>query len=231
MNDLYRPELDVENMPEGIQALPVDRGYPIPWFVDWLDGKPEFRSMDQKKWVRAWRERLCWVCGGKMGRYFSFVLGPMCGVTKTTSEPPCHKACAEWSAKNCPFLARPHMERREGDEVAEMLKGNVAGFAIRRNPGVALVWTTTSYDVFDDGNGRPLIQVGEPISLSWYAEGRDATREEVEKSVKSGLPILEQASALDTKHGAAEYLAKELARLETWYPVPDEASKRPAGSA
>jgi hypothetical protein len=48
--------------------LPVDeRGFPVPWFVAWFDGKPEFRAMDGLKWIRAVREHLCWVCGGRLG--------------------------------------------------------------------------------------------------------------------------------------------------------------------
>src|SRR5262245_60746512 len=108
-----RPELD-PNLPDRMRSLPIDeRGYPVPWFVAYVDGKPEFRAMDRDKWREAVRMHLCWVCGQKLGSYVVFVLGPMCGITRTTSEPPCHIDCARWSAKNCPFLARPKMVRRE----------------------------------------------------------------------------------------------------------------------
>jgi hypothetical protein len=37
-----RPELT--ELPLRMRGLPLDeRGYPVPWFVAWIDGKPEFR--------------------------------------------------------------------------------------------------------------------------------------------------------------------------------------------
>lgn len=213
----YRPELDIAGMPERMRSLRINRGYPVPWFVaDLPDGTPEFRAMSGDKWMSAVRQRLCWVCGQKLGSYLSFVLGPMCGINRTTSEPPCHHECAVWSSKNCPFMARPRMVRREGDEIAEQCKENVAGCAIRRNPGVALVWVTKSYEVFDDGRGRPLIHIGEPISMTWFAEGREATRDEVEESVRSGLPILAEAAKSDPR--ALADLEKRATWLKDWYP-------------
>src|SRR5439155_15335159 len=106
----------VTQLPERIKALPVDeRGYPIPWFVDYVNGKPEFRAMDQHKWVRALKEKLCWVCGQPLGRMMTFVAGCMCGINRTSAEPPSHYDCALWSAKNCPFLNNPDMVRREDE--------------------------------------------------------------------------------------------------------------------
>src|SRR4029077_8964998 len=110
-----RPEL--EPLPERMRHLPVNsKGYPVPWFVAWVDGQPEFRAMDGAKFRRAIREKLCWVCGGKLGVYVCLVAGPMCGINRTSSEPPCHLECAQWSARNCPFLSNPRQVRRE-DEV------------------------------------------------------------------------------------------------------------------
>jgi hypothetical protein len=99
-----------------MRHLPIDeRGYPVPWFVAWLpDGKPEFRAMDRTKWFRAIREKLCWVCGGKLGVNVCFVAGPMCGINRTSSEPPSHLECARYSSRNCPFLNNPRMVRRGG---------------------------------------------------------------------------------------------------------------------
>lgn len=57
-----RPEL--EKLPERMRNLPVDgRGYPVPFFVAWKDGKPEFRAMDNLKFFDCMNRRLCWVCG------------------------------------------------------------------------------------------------------------------------------------------------------------------------
>ena len=66
-------------MPHGVKNLPVDpiRGYPVPWFVGWIDGKPEFRCMDPAKLKLAITERRCWVCGERLDNRATFVIGPM----------------------------------------------------------------------------------------------------------------------------------------------------------
>src|SRR5262249_50329479 len=135
-----RPEL--KDLPERIKRLPLDaRGYPIPWFVDYVNGEPEFRAMDGRKWRRALREKLCCVSGEKLGVKVVFVAGPMCGVNRTSSEPPCHYDCAKWSALNCPFLNNPHQVRREDDRINNAkMREEAPGCAITRNPGVAMLW-------------------------------------------------------------------------------------------
>ena len=35
---------DLPPLPRRFLGLPIDdRGYPVPWFVHWVDGKPDFR--------------------------------------------------------------------------------------------------------------------------------------------------------------------------------------------
>lgn len=213
MNEIkLRPEL--ETLPERMRDLPLDdRGFPTPWFVAWVDGKPEFRAMDKSKWSLAIREKLCWVCGKELGQYRAFVIGPMCAITRTTTEPPCHRECAQWSARNCPFLARPHAVRRE----AGMEEGkSLGGIAIKRNPGVAVIWITKSFKLFRDGAGGTLISVGDPERVEWWSQGRPATREEVEHSIETGLPIL-----VKTCDGSLRDLADLMARKEAmWKLIP-----------
>lgn len=187
-----RPELTP--LPDRLQRLPVFRGYPVPWFVSWVKDEPEFRVANGLKWAIAVKARRCWVCGEKLGVYLAFVLGPMCGITHTTTEPACHRECAEWSVKNCPFLVRPHMVRRE-DDLPEGT--SVSGMALMRNPGVTLLWITKRFDIFYDDNERPLLRVGDPLEVTFWAEGRAATRAEIDASVAGGLPKLQELAEQD----------------------------------
>lgn len=209
---------DLENLPVRMHNLPVDeRGYVVPWFVEWIDGKPEFRAMDQSKFVRALREKLCWVCGGRLGVNVCFVAGPICGINRTSSEPPSHRECAQWSARNCPFLSNPRMVRREDKAINnQALRDNASGIAITRNPGVAMLWGTRQFEVFSAGNG-PLIQMGEPDSVEWWACGRPATRAEVVASIDGGLPNLEAIAKQE--RGGLEALAEARRRFERWIPA------------
>jgi hypothetical protein len=204
-------------VPARIAALPFDklRGFHVPWFVAWVDGKPEFRAADFKKFKLAVKERRCWVCGDKLTRKMTFVAGPMCGLNLTSAEPPCHTECARYSVRVCPFLTRPDMDRRERG--MEKYETSIPGEMIRRNPGVALLWTTKSYTLFPDGNGGVLLRMGPPEALEWWAEGRAATRQEVEESVRTGLPALEELARLQP--GAMEVLAAMVARYPELYPA------------
>jgi len=183
-----------------MQDLPRDkRGYPVPWFVDWVNGEPEFRAMDRRKLLRAIRERLCWVCGKQLWREMVFVIGPMCAINRVSSEPPSHRECAQFSARGCPFLSRPHMVRRE-DGLGEF-KHNAAGIMVDRNPGVTLLWFTYRYEVLrvpsiPEAGARPglLFRLGRAFKTEWYAHGREAMREEVLESINTGLPLLYEAN-------------------------------------
>jgi hypothetical protein len=205
-------------MPARIAALPLDRrGYPVPWFVPVLNGEPEFRAMNPAKWARAVRTGCCWVCGGPTGAYLAFVIGPMCGINRTSAEPPNHRDCARWSAINCPFLARPHMVRREDEPIASA-RDLSAGIPILRNPGVAGIWITKSFRVISDDRGRPLITMGDPVAVEWYAEGRPATRAEVEASIDSGYPALLAVAEQQRAEGAVTALEQYRRRLTPWLP-------------
>lgn len=201
MTETLRPELE-QPLPRAMLLLPISRGYPVPWFVDWLpDGTPEFRAMDPRKWKAAVspRDPRCWTCGGllrsRLGfmSTFGFLIGPMCAINRISAEPPSHVECAEWSARNCPFLSRPHAKRREDDTInVAACAAAVAGHMIPRNPGVSLVWKCGRYTIFNDGAGKPLIEVGDLTQKpTWWAEGRPATRVEILDSITSGFPLLE----------------------------------------
>lgn len=210
-------------LPTRMQRLPVDaRGYPVPWFVTWLDesgtpvpngqGTPDFRVITPQRIVDAVRFSRCWICGGTMGRHASFVTGPMCGVNRTNGEPPSHLDCANFAAQACPFLVRPTMRRREND----LPEGSrdAAGVMIRRNPGVCLVWTTKHWRPFKVENGI-LFQMGDPTTVTFWCEGRPATRDEVMHSVETGLPLL---GAEADKDGSTWMLEKFVDRFRTLLP-------------
>lgn len=205
----------LEPLTPRIAALPISEGgYPVPWFVDWIDGKPEFRAMDPKKWILAVVGKLCWVCGQQLGSHKTFVAGPMCGINRTSAEPPSHHDCAVWSVRNCPFLSNPKMVRNEKG----MEDGvNPAGIMIKRNPGVSMLWTTKKYKVYGDGSGGKLIRLGPPERVEWFARKEPATWVEVMDSIESGIPQL-QKMAQDEGPWAVDQLFKARLALEQYLP-------------
>lgn len=182
-------------IPPRIAKLPVsENGFPVPKFVQWIGGKPDFRVVNQSFMANAVRMKLCWLCGEALGRYQALTLGPMCVCTRVTSEPPSHLECARFAVKACPFLTQPNRTRNKHDlpENAQ----DPAGLFIERNPGVTAIYVTESYRPFK-AQGGVLFQLGEPTSVEWWARGREATREEVLYSIKTGLPALERVAKME----------------------------------
>lgn len=210
--------IQLPKMPSAIARLPRDhRGYPVPWFVHGGEkgGVIDFRVADAEKMRLAIRESLCWVCGGRLNRSgHVFVIGPMCGVNRTTAEPPCHAECAIFSVKACPFLSRPKAVRR-GCDVA--IDESTAGVAITRNPGVTALWHCRGYSLFSDGKGGILFRIPSPRKVQWFREGRPATRAEILESVDSGIPILYAMAQQDGPQAIAE-LNKARKAFERYLP-------------
>jgi hypothetical protein len=224
---MIRPELGV--LPPRIARLPIDDrlGYPVPWFVDWRENaaglkEPDFRIVDRRKFVQAINEHRCFTCGDKLGHWLAFPLGVMCAITRTISEPPSHRECAEWSIQNCPFLSNPAMVRRTDNIPADAEEA--AGAGLKRNPGVMALWMTRTFETFrvaktsPIGNEGTLITVGEPADVTWWCEGRLATRAEVQAAVESGLPNL-LAMAKAEGGFAVEALGKQVKRAEALWPA------------
>lgn len=206
-------------VPGRMRALPIDdRGYPVPYFVAWVDGKPDHRIMDTSKLPRAVKFGLCWMCGQQLGRFKSFCIGPMCSITRTISEPPSHLECLRFAARACPWMTRPHAKRREANLPAEVIEP--AGEGIRRNPGAVCIWTTLRFKAWCPEGGGVLFQIGDPEHTEWYAEGRAATRAEVDESIRTGLHLLRgpaaEEDAANPSAGAVAELELRIVRETAW---------------
>lgn len=173
-------------LPAYMMDLPIDkRGFPVPWFTPRVNGEWDFQAVPVGKTEEAMQRHTCWICGKKLFRNLAYVIGPMCAVNRASSEPASHVECAEFAAKACPFLTKPRMRRSpKPEDIAP-----TPGIMIERNPGVCLVWVTRTYRPIRTKTGM-LIEIGDPIRTNAYAEGREATNEEVIESIRIGLPEL-----------------------------------------
>jgi hypothetical protein len=215
------PELHVSlrdiPMPKRIKRLPVDqRGFPTPYFVHYVNGQADHRIVETSKFKPALEEKRCWICGDYLGRYMTFLLGPMCVVSRTVAEPPSHTDCAEYAAKACPFLSRPQMVRRDAGLPPDIREAD--GIPIARNPGVMCAWTTRQFKAFQPAPEQLLFRVGDPTHVAWWSEGRAATRAEVQASLNSGVPLLQKLADED---GPAAQLALHQAILAAQKYLPE----------
>jgi hypothetical protein len=169
----------IDSMPARIARLERDpRGYPIPWFVHRPTGRGiDFRVMDPKRFVQAVKERRCWVCGDRLGKYIAFVGGPLSAAQRLYADPPAHLECAEFSAKVCPFLAIRSAHRREADKPAHI---EMPGEQIVENHEATAILITTDYSMLPQG----VLVVSEPREIRWFHQGRPATRAEAQQAIQ-----------------------------------------------
>lgn len=219
----------IVEIPERLRRRPVDkrRGVIVPYFVAWLDsagerqdeghGEPDFRVVDPEKFLTCVRKRRCWLCGEPLGVRFAFVIGPMCAVTRTTSEPPSHRDCAVYAMKVCPFLTKPRAQRNERGLPDQRLPA--AGNHLDRNPGGMALWQARSFRPFRSHSGQDgiLFEVGEPEAVEWYREGRPATRAEVLALLADGFPTLLDVAKREGDD-AVEAAKSYLARVQRYLP-------------
>jgi hypothetical protein len=213
----------LKNMPSRVAKLPVSsHGFPVPFFATWIDGEPDFRVVEADKMARAVKFDLCWICGEKLGVNKAFVIGPMCGISRTISDPPSHPSCAEFAAINCPFLANPQAKRNERG----LPDGhtNAPGLGLKRNPGATAVWIVRRYSTFKADKGI-LFDIGEPEIVKWFANGREATRDEIDHSVATGLPSLTELATAEGPRAVAELER----RISSFTALLDESFQRAAG--
>lgn len=193
-------------LPSRFLKLPVDhRGYPVPKFVyQRPDGIYDFRVVKPGWPVECINKKLCWLCGEKLGQFFCFVIGPMCAINRNSAEPPSHRECAEFSVKACPFMRFPNRKRDEADLPEDGVKPGGNAAMIMRNPGVICLWITKSYKPYRvPGEQGILIEIGDPVGVTWWAQGRAATRAEVMHSIDTGLPALRILAEKDGRESIA----------------------------
>jgi ferredoxin len=195
---LLRPSLTTI-IPDKMRKRPLDaRGYPVPWFVQWIDNKPDFRVMDMRKYSLALDKRRCWLCGANLGKCATFVAGLMSIVSRTSSEPPSHMECAKFAVRGCPFLTIPTAQYRE----ANLPPGSYpTPGLLMDNPEVSALWTCDSWTVEtimgDDGQTARVVHFGDAKSVSYWKQGRAATDTEVMETFWRRLTILQRQAEQD----------------------------------
>jgi hypothetical protein len=219
MRDInYRP--DLPPVPNKLRQLPIQRGYPVPWFVAEVNGVYDFRIADSDKLALAIEENRCWLCGSKLGSHVVFTIGLMCSINRISAEPPSHLECAEFGVKACPFLNQTQAKRREND-LPDML-AEPPGVFLQRQPEVILTWVTKKYSFFED-NGGILFNLGNPYSVKWWHEGRKATKEEIMAAFELGYPSLHEMAVSEGQIAVWEIESGYKKALEL---IPDDSEKK-----
>lgn len=102
------------DIPKFLEHLPRHGEYPVPFVMMWIDGKPDFRTVDREKIIECYVKKLCGICGHRLGEFSYFIGGDASKENHAFLDPPMHEACAEFASTICPFLIgeRGYSERK-----------------------------------------------------------------------------------------------------------------------
>lgn len=108
-------------IPKELSHLKIDeRGYPIPYFVSEINGKPEFRFIRSERIEMIIERKVCHICGKNLPTdYVYFISGPMGLQNRISTDAAMHHVCAEFSLFACPHIYLQKSERRHTDELAK----------------------------------------------------------------------------------------------------------------
>jgi hypothetical protein len=176
-------------MPERLSARPRDkRGLPIPFSVKMIDGLPDFRVSDARRWRLCVDHRQCALCGRGVSHSLWFVGGPSCERHRLFQDPGMHRTCAEFALRICPFLAmsKAHysdLERRPPPPGTAM----IAGTEDMARPDRFMLGAARNCHIVAV-EGVPFIQATPWIALRWWKDGAVLSDPAIEQFRRAGLP-------------------------------------------
>jgi hypothetical protein len=109
-------------IPIFLSHLKIYNGFPVPFIQLWAGSKPDFRAVNIEHCARCLRDKLCAICGRRLGEYCYFIGGPLSKKDRLFVDPAMHKHCAEFTFKVCPFVYDQRPEYPTRPEVMYILK-------------------------------------------------------------------------------------------------------------
>jgi hypothetical protein len=97
-------------IPDFLSHLKTYKGYPVPFTQLWIDGQPDFRTVDPARTMQCVHEKPCAICGRRLGEKSCFIGGPLSKTNRLFTDPPMHKQCAEFASHSCPFVSGKTLE-------------------------------------------------------------------------------------------------------------------------
>jgi hypothetical protein len=160
-------------VPHFLDHLKIDeRGYPIPFFVPIVDGKPNFKFADLNKFNLCVEKHLCWICGKKLPKdYFYFIAGPVGLQNKVHSDPAMHKECAQFTLIACPHLFYQKAERKENEQQTP--------YQILQKPNCLFLVKSSKYKVIGDKLHPNLVKYNVVSTEKYIYENNKLIKESV----------------------------------------------------
>lgn len=169
-------DLSQIEMPSRLASLPKDeRGFPIVGFATIINGKPDFRVVDEPKADAAFIRGDCALCMQPMGRFRALVGGPMSIKNGLFNDGPMHRECAEYALKVCPFLAAPKWAYAKDLKSVDGVPLEFTSMMAKERPptfGLGITRDYLGYGYMPDGSRAIKVKSWEEVI--WYQGGKAA---------------------------------------------------------
>src|SRR5258707_235184 len=93
------PTKRIATPPKFLSHLKTYSGYPVPFTQVWIDDKPDFRAVDPARTMQCVQEKLCAICGRRLGEKCCFIGRPLSKTNRLFTDPPMHKPCADFDSQ------------------------------------------------------------------------------------------------------------------------------------
>lgn len=155
------------DIPKELSHLKIDeRGYPIPYFVSFINGKTEFRFIDQQRLEMIISRKVCHICGKKLlAGAFYFIAGPVGLKNRISTDAAMHRVCAEFSLRACPHLYLKKADRRDNDTLGKIISSHETAIIMDKPNELYLVKCDKYTRIVEDQ--RPFIRY-RPVSWEKY---------------------------------------------------------------
>lgn len=160
-------------IPARLAERPRDaRGYPIPAVVLMRDdGTPDFRVTDSRKWVSAYENRTCSLCGQPMGRHLAFIGGPLTFENRYFTDLPAHLDCAQYAIQVCPYIAVPNFKYAENIVFDEHVSVKINPDVADTRPDRFFLGVTKSCLSYRTEDGSLIVRAAPWEQASWWKDG------------------------------------------------------------
>ncbi|MGX1247444.1 hypothetical protein RKD46_008633 [Streptomyces pseudovenezuelae] len=100
-------------IPQRCAHRPLAGGLVVPWISLIHNGHAAFGSLDAERAFRAYRDRLCQICGQELDERCFLIVHPADQARGYSPEPALHPECLPYAAAHCPMLngAATHYRR------------------------------------------------------------------------------------------------------------------------
>jgi len=157
----------VLKIPKFLAHLKTYSGYPVPFTQLWTLASPDFSAVDLEHCARCLRDKLCAICGRRLGEYCYFIGGPLSKKNRLFVDPAMHKQCAEFASQTCPFLSGQKLEYSNCS--AEHKDALLTKVPMAPRPDTMFIMRTCTKKVRAvTVNGKAMIQAGPWIGLNVF---------------------------------------------------------------